>query len=264
MLRVHCPLARETWNRDRARAKAEPILNAWAEQLLGDPNRVSCKAQYFNADKNPLTDTPDDDAVIDLAALNLCALDIIYAPPMTAEVQQTELVLRLARAAMQQRPATITPEATVRLVFAEQQDGDLAFPELFELARAARELFTNGRTLDARDLAQAGTSDDPGIRSQDISDRLTECRGIWDTAKDELHKWHGLFDVTAQSKLDALKAAPFNVPESVIETQVNLLDLVTATLLLPVIALLTVGLYIPISLGIALLGVGAGRSSQCA
>src|SRR5262249_36124172 len=34
----------------------------------------------------------------------------------------------------------------------------------------------------------------------------------------------------------------------------NLFDLVTATLLLPVIAFLTVGLYIPISLGIALLG----------
>src|SRR5262249_12170111 len=34
----------------------------------------------------------------------------------------------------------------------------------------------------------------------------------------------------------------------------NLFELVTATLLLPVIALLTVGLYIPISLGIALLG----------
>ena len=34
----------------------------------------------------------------------------------------------------------------------------------------------------------------------------------------------------------------------------NLFELVTATLLLPVIALLTVGLYIPISLGVALLG----------
>ncbi len=221
-----------SWSRNRARAVAEPVLNAWAEQLLGDPNGVRCKVQYFKPGKDPLKDAPDHTSDIDLAKLNLCALDIIYAPPITNEAQQTELELRLARA------ATIksrSPKASVRLVFARDasyKNGELTFPELFEMARAARELFTNGRALDARDLARAGTGDDPRTNASRLAQQLADAMKIWQQATQTLT---ALFDVDQKTDLDKLKKTPFNVPKELLDKmdkKLNLLDLVRTPKLL--------------------------------
>ena len=65
-------------------------MNAWAEELLGARARVRCKALYFNPGKDPFKDTPDHTAYLLLSTLDLCALDIVYAPPITGEAQQTE------------------------------------------------------------------------------------------------------------------------------------------------------------------------------
>lgn len=216
------PSRGSSWSRSRARAVAEPALNAWAEQLLGPPDRVRCQAQYFNPGQD-LMGTPDASADLYLAALNLCALDIVYAPPVKYEAQQTELELRLARVAMRQKPATISSEASVRLVFARDdaryQKNELTFPQLFELARAARELFTNSAGLDARGLARAGADVESGIVETKLKQQLEDCLEIWRQAKERLR---GLFDV---DRLDAGTAEQFNLPEALVGAKVNLLDL---------------------------------------
>jgi hypothetical protein len=215
------------WSRTRARAVAEPVLNAWAEQLLGDPTRVRCMVQYFNPGEDPLKDAPFVTRNMSLSTLDLCALDIIYAPPITNEAHQSELELRLARAALVRGQA---PDATVRLVFAKDasyQSDELTFPELFEIARAARELFTNGRALDARDLDRAGAVADAGISATAL-DQLAEVMVLWTAAKETLRSLFE-FDLAEQNKLEILKAPPFDVPQKLLEElggKVNLLDLV--------------------------------------
>ncbi len=215
------------WNRDRARAVAEPILNAWAEQILGSPTRVRCQAAYFNPNKNPVTDPPDHTAPLSLDALDVCALDIVYAPPVAADAQQTELELRLARAAMsaRRRPPTIDSDASVRLIFRRQagshRDDELTFPELFELARVVRELVTNSRPLDARDLARSGDSGDP--RTEAPVGRLNDVMTIWQQAKQRLRN---SFEITEPAQLALLKAPPFDIPASVVGSSVNLLDII--------------------------------------
>jgi hypothetical protein len=213
------------WSRNRARAKAEPLLNAWAEQLLGDPSRVRCKVLYFNPGQDPFKDAPDQTADLNLSVLNLCALDIVYAPTITNTAQQTELELRLARRAMQNKPEEINPNARIRLVFARDpsfQNNDLTFPDLFEIARAVRELFTNSRALEARDLARSGTGSETGIVMSELEQRLTDSKSAWQTASQKLCE---LFDVTQQDALDKLKDEPFNVPQPSAGTKMNLLEL---------------------------------------
>jgi hypothetical protein len=215
------------WNRDRARAVAEPILNAWAEQLLGSPARVRCQVEYFNRGKNQDADPPDATAPLFLDALDVCALDIVYAPPVAADAQQTELELRIARAALEaeRRPATIDGDVKVRLSFRRQrgvhQDDELTFPELFELARVARELITNSRPLNARDLARVGDIGDP--RTEAPVGRMNDVMTIWRQAKQRLRS---SFEITDQAQLALLTAPPFGIPEDVVGSRVNLLDVI--------------------------------------
>ena len=195
-----------TWKRDRARAVAEPVLNAWAEQLLGSPARVRCVAAYFNPGHSALEnppDPPDAEAPLYLSDLGICALDIVYAPPLGADNQQTELEMRLAREAIRRRPAGIDIDATVRLTFRGARDvrldGEIEFPELFELARVARELLTNGRPLDARDLARTGASGEARVEAP--ATRLTGVLDVWKQTKDRLT---ALFGITTQTEIDVL------------------------------------------------------------
>ena len=214
-----------SWSRSRARAVAEPVLNSWVEQLLGSPARVLCQAAFFNPRKNSVSVVPDAVVPLPLDAIDVCALDLVYAPPIARQPQQTELELRLARAALQRRPAAIDGDASVRLVFDRHpdvhQDDALTLPDLFELARAVRELVTNARPLDARDFARAGSGGEP--RTEVPAKPLDEVMTVWSTAKERLR---GFFEVAGQSSLDLLAAEPFNVPSSSLGQSVNLLDVI--------------------------------------
>jgi hypothetical protein len=103
----------------------------------------------------------------------------------------------------------------------------LTFPELFEKARAARELFTNGRPLDARDLTRVGAGGDSGISTTALDKPLADVIGLWNAAEQTLCALFDVdIDVIDQDKLEALKAKPFNIPKALLEKKVNLLDLV--------------------------------------
>lgn len=215
------PPAQGKWTRNRARAIAEPVLNGWAEELLGDPHRVRYNALCFNPGKDPFQDAPDYIADVRLDALGWCALDVIYAPPITDEPQQTELELSLKRAAILQNPATIKPNAAVRLIFGGSSFGkdDLTLPQLSELARALRGLVTNSRALDAHDLARAGTAADPGIDPAVLNSRAAAVLNSWQSARDTLYN---LFHV---DELKVPADAPFTLPAELIGKEANLLDL---------------------------------------
>lgn len=219
--------AASSWNRTRARASAEPVLTAWAEQLLGSPARVRCQVAYFAPDKDVLAHPPDATGALTMDVLGLSALDVVYAPPSANDAQQTEFEGRLARAALKLRPPGVAADASVRLLFRRQpgvfQADDLTVPDLFELAHVARELFTNARSADARDLARAGIAVDPGVTAP--AAELASVLAIWAQAKRALR---ALFQVSVQADLDRLIAKPFSIPAGVVGTGVNLLDLTSA------------------------------------
>jgi len=178
-----------SWNSERARAIAEPALNAWAEQLLGDPSKVRCKAEYYNHGKQPGEDDPDGFTNLSLELLGLCALDLIYAHPLTDISQQTELELRLTRVALQKKPEGVAEDAGLRLVFAKDESfgyDEMTFQNFFEWVRNIKELITNSRALESRDLTLAGTSGSSETDIAILNTHLKSVMQIWDDAKEQL------------------------------------------------------------------------------
>ena len=181
--------AASPWKSGRARAIAEPVLNAWAEQLLGDPDKVRCKAEYYNPGKEPGVDKPDDATDLTLAMLKLCGLDLIYGRPITDVTQQTEMELRLARLAQQKKPAGVTRDASIHLMFAWDDSfgiDEMTFQNFFEWVRTIKELITSSRALETRDLAIAGTSGYSEVKKTMIEKQFTEVMKEWKAAEKNL------------------------------------------------------------------------------
>jgi hypothetical protein len=217
------------WSQTRARGLAEPALERMAATILGDPARVRCTVEYVNPSGDP--GAPAATADLRLSAIDACALDLAYAPPVPAGGGATELELRLARAAMRpaNRPAGVSADASIRLVFARSAaftDGELTVPELLELARVVKDVMANGRAIDARDLDQAGSAPNPGVDTGALGGRAAAAVDRWGSARDGLR---ALFDVTDPAGLAVLAAAPFGVPAAALGAAANLLDLAADT-----------------------------------
>ncbi|MDP9351713.1 MAG: VCBS repeat-containing protein, partial [Chloroflexota bacterium] len=162
-------------NQWQARANAEPHLNAWAARLLPQPSKVRYWAEYeyLDPESGTLLRTRDD---LSLQDLELSPLDILYTalpdevtleeldPTMSApqetppgdEMQRSELAQRMVYHLLREPPSGVPTDARVRLRFTRRPGWSaeaLTLPEFLEIVRAARDLITGGRALDARDLA---------------------------------------------------------------------------------------------------------------
>ena len=181
--------AANEWNPAGPRSTAEPALSAWAARLLGPPSRVKFSVAYFNPGNDPSKNAPD--AVKTFALSELlplpCALDIVYAPRVTDQPLQTEFELRLAGMALKQRDTPIAANAQLALQFSRKTFGgdpdDLTLPDLFELGRTVRELLVNARALQARDLAVAGSADDPRLALDLLQARYANTLALWNSTK---------------------------------------------------------------------------------
>jgi hypothetical protein len=141
----------------RARAPAEPRLDAWAGALLGSPDRVTCTIDYLDAD-----DVVVHSAELHLGVLGLSALDVLQVIG-PEEGEASELVRRIRFRALNPLPPGVPDDASARVVF----DRDPAWgPEIIdvpafgELVRSVREMVGNARALAPADVATPG--DDPG------------------------------------------------------------------------------------------------------
>jgi hypothetical protein len=145
------------------RADAEPRLAAWAAQLVGDPKKIVCRAEYLHRETRQVVASKRV-SLADLAPLS--PLDVVYASGALSALEATydagapggsELEQRLVYFLRRNPPAPEVPaDASVRL-FLGRERGDeersLGFNELSELARGARTLFTSGRPLQPADLS---------------------------------------------------------------------------------------------------------------
>jgi hypothetical protein len=152
------PTANPTWNgvTTRARAAAEPWLDAWLTTLLPDPSTVTCSVQYSDGAGSHVVN-------VSLFQLDVGALDCLAMADAAEVAQQAELEARILYAAAVPSGATgaqinyqpATPPATW-----------VSFPDFFFLAKALRTLVSAARalapqdmTVPENDVSQAGLVD---------------------------------------------------------------------------------------------------------
>lgn len=158
------------------RANAEPHLNAWAARLLGDPAHVRCVVERIDPGDSRVLETRE----LRLSALGLAPLDYIYAAEGD---QQAEIEQRILFAARGQ-DGSFGPPALVRLNpgrGAGWGASELSYGEFREVLRAARQLITAARALDAADL-------DLPERSEGFTVDVAELEGRADGAAGRLRQ----------------------------------------------------------------------------
>ena len=197
----------------RPRALAEPRLEAWAEQALGDIRAVRCDAVWIDSDgeeANGLQPT-----AITLDQLDVCALDVL-AMSGSLGGAESELERRLAVVAMAGGPPTGAPEgARVRLRFeadASWAAGEVALGDLLELARALAKLLGEARHLDRRDLEGPASEAPSGADLKEITTRANDAvKNLSDAIADERLFSSDRSDL--ESALSALE--PYGLPGTI-------------------------------------------------
>jgi hypothetical protein len=151
------------------RAAAEPMLNAWAARLLGDPGNIRCTVERLDAESDAVAET----RTFQFSDLGLTALDVVYSVEPTADAPTRaaaattleERILDHARVAL-----GFGPDARLRLqLFASDTSTELSLLHLLEQARAVRTLLTGTRSAAPDDLqpperAAGGTLDLEDLR----------------------------------------------------------------------------------------------------
>ncbi|MEO8153875.1 MAG: hypothetical protein ABI605_12450 [Rhizobacter sp.] len=169
------PAATQGWGDAAAspRAAAEPVLNAWAATLLGDPRSTRCTVERLGDGGQVL-----EQRRFPFAALGLAPLDVVYgvedsagaAPQAGAAATELEqAVLAHARA-----EAGLEPDAVLRLALARPADlapGETTFGDLLEQARAARAMLSNARGANAEDLNPPERSTIDGVALDELAAR---------------------------------------------------------------------------------------------
>lgn len=142
------------------RAAAEPRLNSLASQLLPDPAKVRCRAQYLD----PNTGDPLPQASgalfreLRLSTLQLSPLDAIYMSSSRKPGERGELEQRLESILQRTRPAGVPPESRIRLDYSRDPAWPtdvVSFGQFQLIAAGVRRLFTLSRALTPGDLAVA-------------------------------------------------------------------------------------------------------------
>ncbi|MFZ1803642.1 MAG: hypothetical protein WAU05_06940 [Nitrospira sp.] len=155
-----------------ARAQAEPVLNAWVATLLPNPVQVRCKADYVNQQDGQVYHTVENA----LTSLGLAPLDAVYLAEGSTRAQQAELEQRWRFVLQQTRPATVPPDAIIRLQFGRGNDWSaelISVSEWCEVATTVRRLLSNARSLDGRDLSLPESPADSGLSHDEFADRAT-------------------------------------------------------------------------------------------
>ena len=144
------------WSSSTPRSLAEPLLNRWVGHCLGDPTRILLRVTVtaMVSDVEQRTDVD-----IDLSALGVAPLDLLYMSGLEGDAGATELEQRIAYHVLLQH----APGARAEIHFGRQSDWrpeDLSLGEVLELLRRLRDLVTTARPLEPADMALPGSDQD--------------------------------------------------------------------------------------------------------
>jgi hypothetical protein len=138
--------AAPTWS---PRAQAEPRLNQWAGQVLGDFSQVifSARAVKQGTDEEVIPTTH-----LHLGQLGMAPLDLIYAGEGSDEVKQAEIEQRAVYYLLKQH-ASVTDPLDIYLNFNASRP---ALEAVFEASRAIHALLAAARPADGQALTSSG------------------------------------------------------------------------------------------------------------
>jgi hypothetical protein len=129
--------------------QAEPFLDGWAGNLLGDPRLVIATVKVRQG-TDPTT--PTEDVQVSLSGLALSPADVVALARASTEPNRGSLLdRRLGFAAISDDPDLTIAEISYDRVSNVQ--GARTFPEIMEIARAIGALFADARVLTAEDFA---------------------------------------------------------------------------------------------------------------
>jgi hypothetical protein len=157
------------------RALAEPLLDAWAGSILGDPTTVSAKV-IMNPIPPPGGGSPgtSTQVTVKLSALGLRPLDLVAIARAPAAANSGSILDRriTAQAIVQANDPTRTPGA----IDYSAPVGTRTIPQVVEVARALGALFGGARALGSDDLVTA--FDAPAGRSSTDATNFTAAQAL--------------------------------------------------------------------------------------
>jgi hypothetical protein len=200
-------------SRNRPRSLAEPRLNAWLERALGNPAKVRCEGVWTDSESGqPLGGFAP--VPVHLDDLGLAAIDLIELSLAGGEAQQSELEGRVARKVAANPPANLPNDARLAISFARTASTPApqrSFAELLEAARVLRELITQARPLERRDLEPPDTASSPSQDPAELKARADSAvAGLTAAAADNKLSSQTL----AQLAAGLAKLADYGVPAS--------------------------------------------------
>jgi len=182
------------------RSNAEPYLNAWVAKLLGNPARVRCVIERIN----PATAEMLESKELRLDELHLSPLDLIYSAGSNRDAQPSELQQRILYSAIR-RPDGFAPDAVLRINPGRAPGwatSDLSYGEYTELLRAARQLITGARGIDASELDFPEQNRASGVDIAELEKRADNAAQALHQAQSDLQ---GLLDTGPAVNLEALR-----------------------------------------------------------
>ena len=159
------------WQSDagKVRAAAEPTLNRWVGQLLGDPGAIRYDVEFAD----PLSGAARARRELRLRGAGLSPLDVC-ALVGEAGAARPELERFLGDHASGSRPSGVPADATVRLIIDRQPDwpADVrSLAEVFEVVRAVNAAVADSRPLTPADLSSPEAAPDAEVDVAELRGR---------------------------------------------------------------------------------------------
>jgi hypothetical protein len=145
------------------RAEAEPRVNTWISQLLGDPEQWSFVGEAVNASG----EVQGPPAIAHLGELGLSPLRAVLAATTGSGRSPTELEQRLHR--LMDARLTVPPRGSIRL--RTDPSNELGLGEFLALAGAIQRALANMRPGDARLFDVPDGTAPPGLNTADLERR---------------------------------------------------------------------------------------------
>lgn len=192
-----------TWADDftSPRATAEPLLNAWAAGLLGDPGSVRCVIERLADEGDEVVETRE----LWLSELQLSPLDLIFSVDVHARSGTlTELEQHVMYHA---RRTSFDASARLRIRDGRPSDwsaNELTLHDLLQQARAVRRVLARARALDASDLDLPERDTSDGVDLAELTDRALTAEQELQAAHDELQT---LLETSAAADAENLRTA---------------------------------------------------------
>jgi hypothetical protein len=161
-------------SKNSLRGKAEPHLNAWTANLLGDPANVRCLVERLEPASGNVLESKE----LRLDQLHLAPLDFIYAIEGGQDGQQGEIEQRILYTIVR-RPDGFSPGSLLRVSRErgpELKTNELGYGEFSELLRTTRKLLTSVRGIDDGDLNLPERNTEARIDVSELNKRVSDAK----------------------------------------------------------------------------------------